>query len=345
MRPFHKAFVIAALASMCISIAAGENVADVVKQSSDAVVLIVISNSSGQEIALGSGFLVSADGEIVTNYHVIKDAHTAVVKLSNGAFFPVNGVLASDEDKDLAIIKVNGKNLPFLQLGDVDTLHVGDHVVAIGGPLGLEVTVSDGIVSSVRDVAKMRWIQTTAPVSHGNSGGPLLDMNDHVVGVITWGVNLQLGQNLNFAAPANEVKALLSAPKTPTNFPAIQKERLAEQVNAAIWEHGLQCSSKAEHFFDENKFSDSGSASYENHFNSRLNRCFILVTVNTFVGAGFFHYKVLMDVIDAKTVAEYDKKVSPATEYPVKPFVCDILDKYCQTDEEFDAFVKSYMEN
>ncbi len=191
------------------SYSASQNVADIVKQSSDAVVLIVISNSAGEETALGSGFLVSADGEIVTNYHVIKEAHSAIVKLSNGAFFPVAGVLASDSGRDLAIIKVSGKNLPFLTLGEIDKLHAGDHVVAIGSPLGLEGTVSDGIVSALRDVAGKKWIQTTAPVSHGNSGGPLLDMTDHVVGVITWGVNLELGQNLNFAAPCNGVAELL----------------------------------------------------------------------------------------------------------------------------------------
>lgn len=217
MRPLRFcALLLFLLAVFRPTSSAQQSVSDVVKQSSDAVVLIVISNSSGQETALGSGFLVSADGEIVTNYHVIKDAHSAVVKLSNGAFFPVAGVLASDSDKDLAIIKVNGKNLPFLTFGEIDNLHVGDHVVAIGSPLGLEGTVSDGIVSAMRDAGKMKWIQTTAPASHGNSGGPLLDMNNHVVGVITWGVNLELGQNLNFAAPANEVKTLLSAPSQTT---------------------------------------------------------------------------------------------------------------------------------
>jgi hypothetical protein len=210
MRPLQKRVILGSLLAVLVSYSsAQEGVADVVKRSSDAVVLIVISNSAGQETALGSGFLVSADGEIVTNYHVIKEAHSAMVKLSNGAFFPVNGVLASDADKDLAIIKVSGKNLPFLTLGDIEKLHVGDHVVAIGSPLGLEGTASDGIVSALRDVASKKWIQTTAPVSHGNSGGPLLDMSDHVVGVITWGVNLELGQNLNFAAPSSEVTALL----------------------------------------------------------------------------------------------------------------------------------------
>lgn len=210
MRPLRKGLILGSLLAVLTAYSsAQESVADVVKRSSDAVVLIVISNSAGQETALGSGFLVSADGEIVTNYHVIKEAHSAIVKLSNGAFFPVNGVLASDAEKDLAIIKVNGRNLPFLTLGEIDKLHVGDHVVAIGSPLGLEGTASDGIVSAVRDVSNKKWIQTTAPVSHGNSGGPLLDMTNHVVGVITWGVNLELGQNLNFAAPCSEVTDLL----------------------------------------------------------------------------------------------------------------------------------------
>jgi S1-C subfamily serine protease len=210
VRPLRCCAIFVSLLLILVwSLAAQESVSDVVKRSSDAVVLIVISNSAGQETALGSGFLVSADGEIVTNYHVIKDAHSAVVKLSNGAFFPVSGVLATEADKDLAVIKVSGKNLPFLTLGDIDKVHVGDHVVAIGSPLGLEGTVSDGIVSAIREVSNKKWIQTTAPVSHGNSGGPLLDMSDHVVGVITWGVNLDLGQNLNFAAPSSEVTTML----------------------------------------------------------------------------------------------------------------------------------------
>ncbi len=215
MRPLEKTAIwVSIVAILCCSTlvfaTADGSVSDVVKRSSDAVVLIVISNSAGQDTALGSGFLISADGEIVTNYHVIKDAHSAIVKLSNGAFFPVEGILATDVDKDLAVIKVNGRNLPSLTLGNMDNVHVGDHIVAIGSPLGLEGTVSDGIVSALRDAGGRKWIQTTAPVSHGNSGGPLLDLNDQVVGVVTWGVNLELGQNLNFAAPCSEVQALLA---------------------------------------------------------------------------------------------------------------------------------------
>ena len=236
MRPLQCAMLFCLLGLLVSYSASQQNVSDVVKRSSDAVVLIVISNSSGEETALGSGFLVSADGEIVTNYHVIKEAHSAIVKLSNGAFFPVAGVLASDSDKDLAVLKVNGKNLPFLTVGDIDKLHVGDHVVAIGSPLGLEGTVSDGIVSSVRDVASKKWIQTTAPVSHGNSGGPLLDMNDQVVGVITWGVNLDVGQNLNFAAPSNEItRLLITAHQQAKPLASVVAKSEGSFTGATIW--------------------------------------------------------------------------------------------------------------
>ena len=237
MRPLQLTTLLASLFLTFTPYLAGQQeVAEVVKHSSDAVVLIVISDSSGQETALGSGFLVSADGEIVTNYHVIKEAHSAIVKLSNGAFFPVKGVLASDADKDLAVIKVSGKNLPFLTLGDDDKLSIGDHVVAIGSPLGLEGTVSDGVVSAIRDVGNKKWIQTTAPVSHGNSGGPLLNMSNHVVGVITMGVNPELGQNLNFAAPSKEVMSLLvTAHQQATPFSSVTSVEGGSLAGGSIW--------------------------------------------------------------------------------------------------------------
>jgi len=205
---FGLILTLLAVALPCYS-AGQQTVADVVKRSSDAVVLIVTSDSTGQETALGSGFLISTDGKIVTNFHVIKDAHSAVVKMSTGAFFPVSGILASDPGRDLAILKINGKSLPFLTLGNNYTPQPGDHVVAIGSPLGLEGTVTDGVISSFRDMDGKKWIQTTAPVSHGNSGGPLLNMNNEVVGVISMGVNPEAGQNLNFAIPASELTALI----------------------------------------------------------------------------------------------------------------------------------------
>jgi serine protease Do len=185
-------------------------VPELVKRSSSAVVQIVASGETGGQM-LGSGFVVSEDGKIVTNFHVIEGANSATVKLANGSSLPVKGILAQDANKDLVILKVDGGNLKWLEIDSMFKLQVGDHVVAIGSPLGFEGTVSDGIVSAIRtDEEEKTWIQTTAPVSHGNSGGPLLNMHGRVVGVIARGMNPNEGQNLNFAIPAFKVAKLLS---------------------------------------------------------------------------------------------------------------------------------------
>jgi hypothetical protein len=184
-------------------------VSEVVKGTVDSVVLIVVSDDAGKPLAEGSGFIASSDGKIVTNHHVIAGAHSAIVKLNNGAFFPVEGVLADDSVRDIAVLKVAGKNLPVLVLADSDALAAGDHVVAIGSPLGLENSVSDGIISGFREDSKGRaWVQTTAPASHGNSGGPLLTMDEKVAGVVTW-KNTE-GENLNFAVPSKLIALVLT---------------------------------------------------------------------------------------------------------------------------------------
>jgi hypothetical protein len=185
------------------------DLSQLVKASIDAVVLIEVSDANGKPASEGSGFLVSADGRIVTNHHVIAGASSATVKLNNGAFFPVEGIIADDTEHDLAVIKVPGKGLPFLSLEDSDSLTVGQHVLAIGSPLGLENSVSDGIVSGFREFEDGKnWIQTTAAASHGNSGGPLLVMDGKVAGVLTWKAGE--GENLNFAAPSKLIVPLLA---------------------------------------------------------------------------------------------------------------------------------------
>jgi Trypsin-like peptidase domain len=211
-----------------------QSVGQVVKDALDAVVLIVVNDGDGKPTAQGSGFIVSADGRVVTNHHVIDGAQSAIVKLNNGAFFIVEGVIADDPEHDIVVLKVSGKNLPSLRLADSEALLVGDHVVAIGSPLGLENSVSDGIISGFRSDSKgQSWVQTTAPVSHGNSGGPLLTMDERVVGVITWKV--AAGENLNFAVPSKVIAALLtstavrplgSQPKSDSTSSPVSGERL-----------------------------------------------------------------------------------------------------------------------
>jgi putative serine protease PepD len=122
------------------------------REAKGAVVSIVMSDKGGHPIAQGSGFLISKDGHVVTNYHVIANGSSAVIKLPDGTFFVVDGVLATDKDRDVAIVKAHGNGFKALTLGDSDRLQVGEEVVAIGNPLSLESTVSNGIVSAIRTV-------------------------------------------------------------------------------------------------------------------------------------------------------------------------------------------------
>jgi V8-like Glu-specific endopeptidase len=181
------------------------------REANGSIVSIVMSGKDGHPIAQGSGFLVSKDGRVVTNYHVIKTGTSALVKLPNGRFFAVDGVLASDKDRDVAIIKAHGNDFRTLTLGDSDRLQVGEEVVAIGNPLSLESTVSNGIVSAIRTVEGEgeKFLQITAPISHGSSGGPLFNMFGQVVGITS--AALVGGENLNFAIPINDVKVMLRA--------------------------------------------------------------------------------------------------------------------------------------
>ena len=192
------------------------------RQANGSIVSIVMSDKDGHPLAQGSGFLVSKNGHVVTNYHVIKNGASAVIKLPDGAFFAVDGVLASNKDRDVAIIKAHGNNFRPLTLGDSNRLQVGEEVVAIGNPLSLESTVSNGIVSAIRTVEEEggKFLQVTAPISPGSSGGPLFNMAGEVVGITT--SHLIGGQNLNFAIPINDVKLMLT--RTSSTVSALPNE-------------------------------------------------------------------------------------------------------------------------
>jgi S1-C subfamily serine protease len=176
------------------------------KSASPAVVQI-FTQSWDDELGSGSGFLVSQDGLIATNFHVIRGACRARVEFANGSSFEVEDAAAVNERSDLAVLKINGQNLPCLELADGDLPPVGSKVFAIGSPERLTNTLSDGLVSGHRLIADMTFIQTTAPISHGSSGGPLLAANGKVVGVT--GAGVDDAQNLNFAVPVEALSKLL----------------------------------------------------------------------------------------------------------------------------------------
>lgn len=194
-----------------------ENIAAIAKSADGAVVSIIMLDNGGQSIAQGSGFVVSADGRIVTNYHVINNGSSAIAKLPNGAFFPVDGVLAFDKDRDIAVIKAHGEDFHTVPLGDSSRVEVGDEVIAIGNPLSLESTVSNGIISGIRTIQEDGgdFLQVTTPISPGSSGGPLFNMDGQVVGITT--MYLKGGENLNFAVPIDDAKGLLE-----TGFSKVQ---------------------------------------------------------------------------------------------------------------------------
>src|ERR1035438_3747689 len=189
----------------------------IAREANGSVVSIVASDKDGHPLAQGSGFLISKDGQVVTNYHVIRNGSSAVVKFPDSTLFAVDGVLVTHEDRDVTIIKVRGNGFKALTLGDSDRLRVGEEVVAIGNPLSLESTVSNGIVSAFRTDENEggKFVQITAPISPGSSGGPLFNMAGEVGGITT--SHLVGGDNLNFAIPINDVKPMLLAGVSKTH--------------------------------------------------------------------------------------------------------------------------------
>jgi serine protease Do len=163
--------------------------------------------------ATGSGFLLGPEGYAVTNHHVVKDAEALQVRLSDGRVFDAQ-LVGSDPGTDVALIRVqtNGaRDLPSVMLGDSDTLEVGDWVVAIGNPFGLERSVAHGLISAKERVLGVGafddFLQTDALINPGNSGGPLFNMHGEVVGMATAVVTH--AQGIGFAVPINMVKDIL----------------------------------------------------------------------------------------------------------------------------------------
>lgn len=170
-----------------------------------AVVEIQTFDKNGNKLKLGTGFFINGQGEIITNFHVI-DGAASVIVVCDSVTYDVTKVVDYNIDVDLAKLSIETKNNMWLQLEEGETL-TGEHVYALGSSLGLTNTFSDGIVSNANFVLDgIKYIQTTAPISSGNSGGPLVNVRGKVVGVNTWGIDE--GQNINFAIAVEEVTKL-----------------------------------------------------------------------------------------------------------------------------------------
>ena len=215
-----------------------ESLPDLIRRVKPSVVSVLTYDSKDEPLISGTGFFIRP-GEIVTNMHVIKGAHRVEIHTleGKGRTYPVAGALAIDEEADLALLSVNlpeEKSRP-LPLASV-LPEEGEQVFLIGNPLRLEGSISDGIVSAIREVPALgRIIQVTAPVSHGNSGSPLFNMRGQVIGIVT--VKVTNGQNINLALGASRIAELDRGPLTA--FDQITSKGRANPTELAdLWYRG-----------------------------------------------------------------------------------------------------------
>jgi S1-C subfamily serine protease/thiol-disulfide isomerase/thioredoxin len=193
----------------------------IVREVEDAIVFITSRDHFGTSGGLGSGFVIDRSGLVATNYHVVQNASSVAVKFKNGTEVAVAGYRALDKQRDLAILELEEPppDLATLPLAASSDLKQGDGIIAFGHPQGFEFSVSDGIVSALRRTSELPqplqanlgadpaclWIQISAPLTWGNSGGPLLDTRGRLVGVNTW---IAVGQGIGFAVHAQHLDDL-----------------------------------------------------------------------------------------------------------------------------------------
>ncbi|MBR5496722.1 MAG: trypsin-like peptidase domain-containing protein [Clostridia bacterium] len=197
---------------------------------------VEVNAENNQYVSTGSGFFISDDGQVVTNYHVIDGMYTITVTDYNNNTYKVDEVLAFDADMDIAVLKVDAVSTPAVLNTDVP--ETGSDAYTLGSSKGFTDTFSNGIISNGSRVVEeynpnMTYIQTSAPISNGNSGGPLINNKAEVIGINTWGRTD--GQNLNFAIPVKYLDALdYSNPMTMSEFASLFKPSEPEHNTLAL---------------------------------------------------------------------------------------------------------------
>lgn len=190
---------------------AAADLIDLVQKIQPAVVTVVTYDVSGAAADLGSGFFMDDKGHLITNYHVLEGAYRAEVKTHDGRKYPIELVVAENEEADIIKVRVAlaDHKIPWVRLADQEPA-IGERILVVGSPLGLEQTVSEGIVSAVRDLPLIgKVFQLSAPISPGSSGGPVVNMKGRVIGVVSF--QAVMGQNLNFSIASKVVLNLEAA--------------------------------------------------------------------------------------------------------------------------------------
>ncbi len=238
---------------------------ELVRRIKPSAVAIETFDAKGEKLSRGSGFFVEPD-RIVTNRHVIDGAFRAEIHSSTGATFPVKGVLAVDAEGDLALLKIDAPAAHIRPLSlDRTSPQEGESIVVIGNPFGLEGSVTNGIVSAVRDIPTFgRIIQITAPISPGSSGSPVVNMQGQVIGVAT--LQITGGQSVNFAIPSERISQLqISSTAMPLSDLVVAAGRNKRAKAVQFFRDGLSFLSKddcaaALTYFEKAAESDSNYA-------------------------------------------------------------------------------------
>jgi regulator of sirC expression with transglutaminase-like and TPR domain len=192
------------------SFAAEMSVEQLAERGRKSLVVVTQAGRDGRQHGIGTGFVISADGLIATNLHVIGEGRAVSVELPDGTKREATVVHATDRSGDLAVIRIDAKGLKPLELGDSDQIKDGQSVVALGNPQGLKHSIVSGVVSGQRVLDGRKMIQLAIPLEPGNSGGPLLDRSGKVQGILT--LKSAVTENLGFAMPVNALKPLLAKP-------------------------------------------------------------------------------------------------------------------------------------
>ena len=218
-----------------------ENLPTLIKRIAPSTVIVFTYDNKGEFLKLGSGFFISQNGDIITNYHVLQGASSAEIKTADEKTYPITYIVAGDEQNDIIRLSVNIPSQYVYPLSLSKTIpEVGERIIVYGSPLGLENTVSDGIVSAIRDIPDYgRIIQITAPISPGSSGSPVLNMKGEVIGIATF--QFIEGQNLNFAIPSERIANLdlVGEKKTSVGeelFRQEEKDKKDSDWEAFSWE-------------------------------------------------------------------------------------------------------------
>jgi hypothetical protein len=180
--------------------------------ASKAVATLLIYDSNRNLVGTASGVFISSEGTLVTNYHVLetKNLSSIVARLKTGASYDYIAPIGSSKQHDLAILTFDAKEVPFINVQNDLKAEMGEHIMTIGSPKGLEQTISEGIVSyPEREIEGIDLIQFTAPISPGSSGGGLFNKWGHILGVTTSSLSTRNTQNINFAVPVKYIKRIV----------------------------------------------------------------------------------------------------------------------------------------